>query len=202
MKKSSLSLVLLATVFSINLKAATLVDNGFSSLGSQGAGFTSDSIDVTWDNFTLNTNVNINSASFMFQEISTPSTYFFGINADNTGGLGAALFSFNLNSSDVTRTLVSTGWYQYDFNLPTSVNLNTGTYWTSLSGDWLFGSRLGGDGMIQVHQMNGAQFQLSDNYIPFQLRGTIVNNTVPEPASLAFLGLGFAGMRLVRRKTI
>ncbi len=190
--------------------AGLVIDNGFDSTVQDGASlsnyfWTRDGREMgwrTWDDFTINTDTSLSSASFLFKNSSnSPSEFLFDIVYDSQNDLGDTVYSSIFSLADVSVTQIDSQWAQFDVLLP-SVSLATGNYWLSFSaGDaYLAGSKVGGFGqsMIQIDRKGLVQYEYQENYIPFQLHSSPVD--VPEPSTLAIFALGIFGLAAPRFK--
>jgi hypothetical protein len=132
---------------------------------------------------------------------------------DSIGDTGAVLAQFNIGlmTPTVTSILDSVGnaIYQYDFSLPSSLALASGTYYLFVenlgSSDWLWQTTGPGNDSVWGRGQEGdpwTKFTSSDqDYLgdlAFRLEGERVQ--VPEPASLALFGIASLSMLLAGRR--
>lgn len=145
--------------------------------------------------------VNPNLANFSGIEVRVMDNAF--------NGVGAVSNSVALGGMTITATgnFNSAQGIEYKFELATNFNLGTGNYWLHVgglnivSGDdsfvWSTGGGPNGDGNLAAHLGAGPWTTFAgagDN--AFRIEG----NAVPEPATMAVLGLGAAALLRRRRK--
>jgi hypothetical protein len=126
--------------------------------------------------------------------------------SSNGGTPGSVLATFDSLSS---AAISSTGFASYRFALASGYSLaaNT-TYWIEIAAldpnavQWSFSSDLSGVGVVGESSYSAA-FGVSpngtaalDGFGPYQMAVEL-----PEPGSLALIGLGMAGLVLIRRRT-
>lgn len=111
-------------------------------------------------------------------------------------------------STSVIRTADNT-WFKYSVDV-TPFSVGTTVYWITIFNDtsadqgtdWLWGSNLGGNA-FQIQNQSGGTFSQADLAGPWQATNSNMDfklTSVPEPGSLALLGLGLAVLRFGRRK--
>jgi hypothetical protein len=195
--KKLLSVALLLALFQITATRAELIyDNGPLN-GSQGAvGIFSD-LKATVS-FTVDSDWTLTSATVGLWTISgDPSTVGWSI--------GSSAFGTDVASGNSSMTNTPVGAYGSYSLLSSSLAIDgvvgPGTYWLTLTGaaggtSQTYWDINNGPSMAYHRTIGDAQV----NSFAFQIRGTAIVATVPEPSTWAMLGVGAVGVAMMRRR--
>ena len=94
--------------------------------------------------------------------------------------------------------------YSYSYSLPTAVRMGAGSYFLFVenlgSSDWIWLTSATGNNSAAFRTADGTDWSLFAGDLAMEMQGTRVTSPVPEPGTLALLGLAGIGGLLARRR--
>jgi len=195
---TSISAALTVIDYSPDTTGATLIQSSWTNLfGEQ----------IIGESFSLTSETTITGGS-----IFSGSSFGFQGDAVNfmiftdSAGIPSATPLFNIattiDSVDTINTVTQSTLTRKHADI-TPIVLGVGTYWFSMPGDGIYQVQASGSYTNSPVRFGATNLQnecSSCGSMFFELEGT--QNTVPEPATIALMGLGFAGMAARRRKLV
>ncbi len=200
MKRFILTLNFLLLLLSVGQAgAAVIYDNGTSTTHNGGwCSACNGNQYVVFDDFVLADTTSIgaiewDAAYYAGTDTSSLITVSFWSGL-NTGLISSSTFIW----SDVESVINSNSNSTFFADLA-DFTLGAGTYYLSIQSYNHFMPQGGGDGAWQWASTDGVMYTRSDTFIPFRLHD---GGQVPEPTTLALMGLGIAGIGFARKKKL